>query len=467
MFIGRKREMSWLNEQYLSSRFEMSIVYGRRRVGKTTLLQNFIAGKRAIYFLATQASNQMNLDLLSESIYKTTNPGMTLPAFLDYESAFRFVAQQAKHERLLLIIDEYPYLAAGEPSISSILQRCIDLYFKQSQGFLVLCGSSMSFMEQQVLSEKSPLYGRRTAQYKICPFSFQECCEYFSDQHSEAKAIYFGVTGGVAEYMSFIDPARSVDENIIRLYFEHRGRLYEEPSNLLNQELRDPRIYNDILAAIASGSSKNNEIATKVQMTSANLNPYLKSLIELHIVSKTQSVGKQGSTKPIYAIDDRMYRFWYRFVHPYRRYIEINQGSDIYFSVVKDQLPTFMGPVFEQIVLEYMSLPDVRHQLPKPVVEDGRWWGTDPAARREVKIDYVGLASETTLLGEAKWRNGKLNRSVLSSLQEKGQLLKGDKIFFLFSKGGFSADLIDRAKTDDNLYLVDYEQMVETFMSSS
>jgi AAA+ ATPase superfamily predicted ATPase len=203
--------------------------------------------------------------------------------------------------------------------------------------------------------------------------------------------------------MSFIDPERSVDENIIRLYFEHRGRLYEEPHNLLNQELRDPRIYNDILSAIAGGASRNNEIATKVQLSSANLNAYLKTLAELHIISKSLPVGKQGSSKPIYTIEDQMYRFWYRFMHPYQRYIELNRGAEIYQNEVKTHLPAFMGPVFEKIVREYMQLPAVCQHLPETFYEEDRWWGTDSGARQEVEIDYVGLAKRTTVLGEAKW----------------------------------------------------------------
>ena len=463
MFIGRKQELAWLDEQFASSRFELSIVYGRRRVGKTTMLQTFLENKRSIYFLATEAGNLMNLALLSEAIYLVTNPGMTLPPFQDYESAFRYVSQQSQQERLVFVIDEYPYLAAGEPSISSILQRCIDLYFKQGKSFIILCGSSMSFMEQQVLNEKSPLYGRRTAQYKISPFSFQESCSYFASQDAEVKAIYFGVTGGVADYMSFVDPDRAIDDNIIRLYFERRGRLYEEPMNLLNQELRDPRLYNDILAAIAGGSSKNNEIGSKVQLTPANLNPYLKSLIELHIVGKLLPAGHQGSKKPIYSIQDQMYRFWYRFVHPHRRYIEINQGAELYHAEVKDQLSAFMGPVFENIVAEYMLLPDVRRQLPKGISDEGRWWGSDPIARREVEIDYVGFGTGVTVLGEAKWRNELLSESVYNELVEKGRLLPGEKTYYFFSKSGFTDSLIKRAEVDNKIHLVTYQQMLEAF----
>ena len=324
----------------------------------------------------------------------------------------------------------------------------------------------MSFMEHQVLDEKSPLYGRRTAQYKVKPFSFQECCHYFVNESPEAKALYYGITGGVADYMSFIDPERSVDENIIRLYFEHRGRLYEEPHNLLNQELRDPRIYNDILSAIAGGASRNNEIATKVQLSSANLNAYLKTLAELHIISKSLPVGKQGSSKPIYTIEDQMYRFWYRFVHPYQRYIELNRGAEIYQNEVKTHLPAFMGPVFEKIVREYMQLPAVCQHLPETFYEEGRWWGTDSGARQEVEIDYVGLAKRTTVLGEAEWRNEQMSVSSLQDLIEKGRLLQGDKILYLFSKSGFTKDLQDLAAQDAKVNLVSFEQMLEAFLEA-
>lgn len=463
MFIGRNQELDWLNEQYSSTRFEMSVVYGRRRVGKTTLLQQFIEGKRAIYFLATEAGNPMNLSLLSEAIYQTTNPGMSLPPFQDYDSALRYVASQSLNQRLILVIDEYPYLAAGEPSISSLLQRNIDLHFKSGQCFIILCGSSMSFMETQVLHDKSPLYGRRTAQYKISPFSFQDCCGYFSGQDAQALAVYYGVTGGVADYMSFIDPARSIDENIIRLYFESRGRLYEEPMNLLNQELRDPRVYNDILAAIAGGASKNSEIASKVQLTPASLSPYLKSLMELHIVEKSLSVGHQGSKKPIYSLQDQMYRFWYRLVRPYRRYIEFNQGASIYHAEVKNQIPTFMGQIFENIVSEYMLLKSVRRQLPAGIQEEGRWWGSDPVLRQEVEIDYVAFGSEMTIIGEAKWRNELLSESVYLDLVNKGRLLPGEKIYYLFSKSGFTEPLLHRAAHDSKIHLVTYDQMLEAF----
>jgi AAA+ ATPase superfamily predicted ATPase len=460
MFVGREKELRWLDEQYHSGRFEMNIIYGRRRVGKTALIWEFIADKRAIYFLATQASEETNLALFSRAIMQTLHPGMDLSPFVSFEAAFEYVAQAANGERLILAIDEYPYLVQSVEGISSRLQRMIDLHYKLGQAMLILCGSSMHFMEQQVLSQKSPLYGRRTAQMKIMPFTFQECCAYYSGVAPRDIAVYFGITGGVAEYMSFIDPEKTVDENIIRLYFEGRGRLYEEPGNLLHQELRDPRMYNEVLSAIAGGASKYNEIATKAALTTAGLNPYLKTLMELHIIKKELPPGKQGSKKPIYRVDDGMYRFWYRFVRNGQRFVEIGQGAVYYHDVVKSGIPAFMGEVFERIVMEYMTLQNAQGKLPDTLTEMGRWWGNDKEKHREVEIDFVGLATRHTVLGEAKWRNEKMNDGAYRALVEKGELLSGIKAYYLFSKSGFSQNLIKMAEEDTALHLMDFERMV-------
>ncbi|HBP39148.1 MAG TPA: hypothetical protein DD640_10510 [Clostridiales bacterium] len=161
-----------------------------------------------------------------------------------------------------------------------------------------------------------------------------------------------------------------------------------------------------------------------------DMNVYLKSLIDLHIVSKEFSVGKQGSGKPLYQVSDQMYRFWYRFVQPYQRYVETDRGKEIYYAAVQGQIPAFMGCIFEEIVFEYMQLPSVRQKMICLITEEGRWWGSDPVRRQEVEIDYVSLGSGGTILGEAKWRNGLLLESVYLELIEKGRLLAGEKRIF-------------------------------------
>ncbi len=463
MFIGRKRELRWLDEQYRSKRFELSILYGRRRVGKTSLIREFIKDKKAIYFLATQAGDETNLQFLSQSIIHTLHPGMDLAPFATFDAAFQYVAQASRDERLVFVIDEYPYLAQSGEGISSRLQRAIDLYFQGGLGMIILCGSSMHFMEQQVLQEKSPLYGRRTAQMKILPFTFAECCQYLRGLKSEDIAVYYGITGGVAEYLGFIDTDLPLSGNIIRLFFEGRGRLYEEPANLLNQELRDPRVYNDVLAAIAGGASKHNEIATKAGLSVVSLHPYLKTLMELQIARKEFPPGSQGSSKPIYRMGDLMYRFWYRFVSQGRSLVETGQGMAYYEQAVQPMLPDYMGEVFERIVLEYMQLANARGRFPELLTEMGRWWGTDRELKRSVEIDFVGLSTTHAVVGEAKWTHERVGSGLYRDLVQKSRWIAGVKQYYLFSRNGFTMDLVKESRQDPNLRLVDLPAMMSTF----
>ncbi len=239
----------------------------------------------------------MNLKIFSEQLIHHFNPSLRDLAFPDFDAAFRYLAEMTRNERRVLVLDEYPYLADSVDGMSSLLQRAIDEYFLKGQLFVILCGSSMSFMENQVLHQKSPLYSRRTSQIKLQPFTFRETLEMLEGMDHNDIAVLFGATGGVAEYLSFVNKEKTLKENLLELFFETRGRLYEEPGNLLNQELREPKLYNDILFAIAAGSSKNNDIASAVGKQSSAINPYLNSLQELHIITREESVSKFGFKK--------------------------------------------------------------------------------------------------------------------------------------------------------------------------
>lgn len=462
MFVGRKKELKWLEEQYTSDKFEMSIIYGRRRIGKTRLIKEFINNKKAIYFLATNGSENINLRLFSEHLFDILSPGLSAAQFSDFHSAFKYLAEKAREERVILVIDEYPYLAESVKGISSILQRVIDEYFVDTKLFIILCGSSMSFMEKQVLGQKSPLYGRRTSQMKIYPFSFSEVLSFFPNMAYEDAAIYYGVTGGVAEYLTFINSNQTLDENLIRLFFETRGRLYEEPQNLLNQELRDPKVYNEILLAIASGASKNNEIATAIGKRSSDISPYLMNLQELMIIEKVESVTPFGSNKPIYRVKDFMYRFWFKFVKLGQSMIELDEGNSYYYEKVKPFINEYMGLVFEQIVFEYMNSRNKYISIDEKIIEQGVFFGTDKQKRIEVEIDYVGKSNQKYYLGEVKWRNEKVKSKLLLSLIEKGVLIPEPHHYMLFSKSGFvESDVFNQY----NAECISFQDMCELFLS--
>ncbi|MDR1070851.1 MAG: ATP-binding protein, partial [Gracilibacteraceae bacterium] len=253
MFIGRQQELNELARLYNTDKFQCAIIYGRRRIGKTALIAEFIKDKESVYFTGQETNAKENLENLSRSIFALSRDfSSSVPLFTSYKDALEAVFERAQTRRVVLAIDEYPYLAASYKAISSLLQICIDKYKETSKLFIILCGSSLSFMENQVLGYKSPLYGRRTAQFKILPFDCAQAKDYFGDSFSGVDAaVLYGVTGGVPLYMSLMDRDLSVADNIKLNFLTTSGYLFEEPGNLIKQECREPAQYNAIIKAIA------------------------------------------------------------------------------------------------------------------------------------------------------------------------------------------------------------------------
>ena len=314
MFIGRGRELSALERLYKSDKFEFAVIYGRRRVGKTALINKFIDDKNAIYFMGVESNAKQNLENFSKSIMEYVSGTEIDSIFSSFQSALEYVFRLAEKERIILAIDEYPYVARSSKSLASTLQLLIDKYKDKSKLMLILCGSSMSYMEDHVLAYKAPLYGRRTAQMKLLPFDFEETCRYFKNFTAEDKALIYGVVGGTPQYLLQINDALSVEDNIKDTFLNPVSFLYEEPINLLKQEVREPAIYTAIIAAIATGASRMSEISGKVGEDTNVCAMYLKNLINLGIVQKETPYGEKASRKSVYSIEDNMFRFWYRFV---------------------------------------------------------------------------------------------------------------------------------------------------------
>lgn len=436
MFVGRERELKKLNSLYKSDQFEFAVFYGRRRVGKTTLIKEFIKDKKSHYYMAIEGTAAENLAGLSASLISSGGQ----VSFSSFEDLFQHIDHTCNDERQILVIDEYPYLAASYPAISSLIQSHIDNCWLNSKLFLILCGSSMSFMENQVLGYKSPLYGRRTAQFKLHPFTFLEAKQMLGTYGAEDQALLYGITGGIPEYLSRINPSKSVDDNILDLFFDESGRLFEEPVNLLKQELKDPATYHSIISAIASGCSRMNEIATKAGLETGGCSNLLTSLISLGIVKREYPITeKETSRKTLYRLCDNMFLFWYRFVRPNISAISRGSGEAVYYNYVKPQLTDFMGKIFEEMCIQYLFLPDVYDTAPFPIGNIGRWWGTNPKTRTQEEIDIVAVSENRVILGECKWRNTPVDIGVVQTLLERGNLLPyPQKYFYIFSKTGFT-----------------------------
>ncbi|MCL1809052.1 MAG: ATP-binding protein [Clostridiales bacterium] len=450
--------MNKLNEMYAGGKFECAIVYGRRRVGKTSLIQEFIKDKRAIYFLSLETSERINTENFSNCIWNVATANVNKPPhFANFIDALDAVGDLAADERIVLAIDEYPYLAKSVNGISSILQAQIDMRLKNTKLFLILCGSSMSFMENQVLGYQSPLYGRRTAQFNIQPFSFFESVRFHENYNAYDNAVLYGITGGVPHYLSQFDGRKPLEQNIIDSFFDPASYLFEEPSNLLKQELREPHVYNGIISAIAGGSSRLNEIATKTLLETAVCSKYLTSLASLGIVKKELPILSNSTKKTIYRLADNMFRFWYRFVPQNISQIQSHVGKKVYESIAP-QISAYMGEVFEDICKQYLWQENLAERLPFYFRDAGRWWGTNPLKKQEEEIDIVAIGDSQAIFCECKWRNEALGRTVLDGLIEKSQMFNYRvKYYILFSKSGFTDEC--EAAASEYVRLVDFREM--------
>lgn len=446
MFYCREAELRTMNNRYKKDRFECIVIYGRRRVGKTALINEFCKGKPTVYFSALNASSKENLEALSKAIYTCQNPDSTsTPTYRSYEDALEAITGMAMEKRLVFVIDEYPYLAKAEKSISSRLQHIIDHSWQDSRIYLILCGSSMSFMEYQVLGYESPLYGRRTAQFKIQALTYREITEFHPELKAADQALLYGVTGGIPHYINKLDVESNLDEALLDNLFSTSSYLFEEPENLLKQELREPAIYNSVISAIAAGASHSNEISTKVGLESGVCAKYLKVLLDLGILKKETPITEKPGKKTIYAIDDNFFRFWYRFVPRNMSVISAGRMRLIYEQAVKRFYPDYMGLVFEKMCQEYL----LRYAKDLPILLSnmGQWWGTDSKTRREVQIDIVGAPVDGNeyLIGSCKYRNEKIGIEELELLRRYAAVFRQNGIFhyYIFSKGGFTPTLLE------------------------
>lgn len=464
MFIGRERELASLNQLYQSDKFEFVVVYGRRRIGKSALINQFVRDKKNIYFMGVESNAAQNLENFSKSIMEVETGIPAETAFVSFQAALEYVFKLAKKERLILAIDEYPYVARSSKSLASTLQLLIDQYKDSSKLMLILCGSSMSYMEDHVLAYKAPLYGRRTAQMKILPFDFEDVCRYYKNFSDEDKAFIYGIVGGTPQYLLQMDDRKSLEENIKNTFLNPISFLFEEPENLLKQEVREPALYNAMITAIATGASRMVEISTKVGEDTSVCVTYLKNLMALGLVRKETPYGEKNSRKSIYFIDDNMFRFWYRFV-PENSSTIVRGAVDTVYKRIEPHFSDYMGKVFEEICKQYLWKLLLIGKSPVEFKELGRWWGTDSSTRSQAEIDIMGEEDQDTVLfAECKWTNEKVDAGVLEKLAEKSRLFHYRNVhLYLFAKNGFTRGCEEKAEKIGNVKIVSYSDMMKQF----
>ena len=450
-FIGRKEELQKLNSLYDAHGFQMAVVYGRRRIGKSTLLAEFIKDKKAIYYMATKVGAERNIELLSEEVLRVLAPSLQSVAFKNLESLLSFIGEKASDEKLIFIIDELPYWAEKDESILSVFQKFADTEWAGKNLMFILCGSALSFMEDKVLSEKSPLFGRRTAQIKLEAFSYLEAAEFVPNYSNEDKAICYGITGGVAKYLSLIDAEKSIHENIITQFFEKTGYLYDETRNLLIQEFSDITLVNNIIEQIANGENSLNIIASKVKEKDSTVLYSLNKLISVGLIEKRNCITEEKNKKKTqYVLKDHMFRFWYSYVPAVSSSIELGKGAIFYEKAVKPNIHMFMGKVFEEMCLYYTLNAGLDGKLNCFVTETGTWWGIESLQDKEGKwytqsadVDVVGISAvdRAVVVGECKFKNEKIDKNIYETLVRRSKVIpcKYPVVqYLLFSLSGYT-----------------------------
>ncbi len=441
-FVGREEELAMLERLYASERFEMLVLYGRRRVGKTSLLERFCADKQNLWFTAQVQSNIDNLRDFSRVVYERYGMPSSLPAFGTWGDALQFVAerQAADGGPLVFVFDEFPYAANADPALPSALQVAIDRAFGGTRCLLVLCGSNQGFMENAVLGEKSPLYGRRTAQLKLGPFDYRDAALMLPGCSPQELISYYASLGGTPYYLAGIDVNRSYVENMGALFFERSGIMFDEPAMLMRRELREPALYGSVLRAIAGGANRSNEIADRAGVPQSSVTAYLKTLSGLGLVERCVPFGEsERSKRSIYRVKDPAFLFWYRFVAPYVTAIEGGLGERLASRLLgSDARFEYEGHLYERVCRQWVLRQARCGALPLEPTSVGSWWGTDLLARAQTDIDLVAADNidGKILLGECRWRNDVDETDATQTLLDRQRLIPGygQRWSYLFTK---------------------------------
>lgn len=470
MFIGRERELASLNELYRQPGFRMSVIYGRRRIGKSTLIAEFIKDKTSIFYTATRVGRERNLELFAKQVVSVLDPSFENVTFPSIEALFDFIGRKLPDERLVLVIDELPYWAEKDDALLSVMQKYIDTQWHDRNLMIILCGSILSFMENKVLSEKSPLFGRRDSQIRLEAFDYKDSALFVPNYSYEEKAICYGITGGVARYLSLIDRTKSLDENIVRLFFRTDGYLYDKTRNLLTQEFTDITLVNNVIEQIASGETTVSRIAAKVRESAPSVLYSIERLMSVGLVEKRSCITEEKNKKKTqYVLKDHMFKFWYSFIPKACSIIEIGRGDIYYERVVKPNLHSFMGSIFEEMCRYYTLEQGICGTFGNFLTQCGTWWGVETLQDKNgekyaqsADIDVVGISEidKSTVLGECKFKNKKIDRGVYETLVRRSALLAGKyriRKYLLFSLNGYT-EWFDGVE-DENVMLIRLEEM--------
>jgi AAA+ ATPase superfamily predicted ATPase len=401
-FVGRAAELAVLETAWRARGGAFVPVYGRRRIGKSELILQFLRGKPGLYHLGKVAPAGLQLqELLGEAARVLDEPLLAQLPATDWRAAFDAIESRWKgNGKLVIVLDEFQWTVGASPELPSILQELWDRRWKKSgKVMLILCGSFVGFMEREVLGRKSPLFGRRTAQIHLQPFGYREAAQFHPHWSLINRARAYFVCGGVPMYLRAFDPARSFEANVEANLLSEFAPLFREPEFLLREELRGVENYHAVLHAIAAGNCTTRDIARVSGLPERSLHYYLEQLVQLGYVARRHAVtGARPAARVVrFVLDDALLRFWFRFVFPHRSFVQQMGPARSFAELIKPQLDAYFGTCFERLCREALPVLYARERVSAGFTV-GEFWN------KAVQIDVVGARDDGWIdLGECKW----------------------------------------------------------------
>ena len=453
-FINRNKELTVLEKEYKRSGSSFMVIYGRRRVGKTTLIKQFIKKKTNIYYLADTQNERLQLDRFKEIVSEKWHDDVLKNLDVNaWDGIFNYMVKHITlNEKLIIVIDEFQYLAKVNKAVPSIFQRIWDDLLKSRNIMLIFSGSIISMMYNTTLSYNSPLYGRRTGQLKLKPLKFGDFPGFFKERSTIQLIERYSILSGVPKYIEIFRDRADIFKAIEESILDKDSFLYQEPLFILSEELTETTTYFSIMEIISKGDHKIGNIAKKLRIPTNHLTSFLNRLIELELIEREVPVTEKNPSKSkrgLYFIKDHFFRFWFRYVLPYKSYIEI-ENSKFVLNKIKQTFNLFVSQAFEKVCMDYLMENSLLE-----IGKIGRWWNN------QEEIDIVAFSEKEMLLGECKWWDDKVGINVLKELERKSAFIEkeGKELYFaLFSKSGFTGKLEQQAKQEKKILLYDFSK---------
>lgn len=443
-FVGRNPELALLEKLYNSKKFEMLIMHGRRRVGKSYLLGHFakLHQKNTVYFTGDKSSEKTNVQTFCDELNKVLHAGDFVNSFEKWSDVYSFLKNTEIAERLVIIIDEFTYLYNSNPAYDSGLQIAIDTILRKKNIFLILCGSEVSVIEDIIDNSSKPLYGRKTAEIKLMPFSYKDARAFFPNYSNEEVITVYSIAGGIPFYLSLFDSRCSIKENIVTHCLSTTGVLFNEIETLLRMELKETYFYKNIMLAINAGASTFNLIKDKVGEEPAKVAKYLNVLCNLGFIKKENPCGqKQNSRNTLYSIYDNYFAFYFMFIFKKQNMLNGLISPELFYEreITKEKLNTFIGHRFEGVCESYLKDLFYNGKMPFFAENLGRWWGNNPVLKKQEEIDILAIDDENALFCECKYTSEKFDEKQLKDLEDSSLCINREKKYFMiFSKNGIS-----------------------------